>query len=934
MGRCKLILVSTFYIGSCLGAAAVYAAAMESSSHATQTAPTGTTAPKKTLSPPTASKSAHPPQLRIENLTARTPLYFEANRGQTDPSVGFLSRGSGYNLFLTPGEAVLALKTQLSPRLNPLTTPWKPRLDRITKVNAEERRESVLRMKLVGANSEPEMIGVEELPGKANYFIGNDPKQWDTKIPTYAKVKYNNVYPGIDLIYYGKQAQLEHDFIVQPGANPKSIQFAFEGYENLEKTKDGDLIIKIPDGKIVLKKPRIYQEIKGRKREIGGGYVLNHKSHSVGFRIAAYDTTKPLVIDPVISFILSVGQAEDVFGFGIALDPNNNIYLVGMSASMKFPPATAEAFQRTLLGSWDAFVLKFDAQINLVYATYLGGNDSDNAGAIAVDNSGSAYIAGYTFSSDFPTRIGPRLTWHGCTSAFDCVDGFIAKLTPDGSGIVYGSYIGGTGNDFANAVAVDAAGNAYVTGFTDSADFPLVVGPQSTLTISGGDSFVAKIKADGTAYEYAGFVNGCIASAIAVDNAGNAYIAGETMSGNFPATVGPNLNYGGTGDQSEGDGFVAKIKTDGSGFEYAGYIGGAHNDSAYGIAVDAAGNAYVTGRTDSDQTSFPVKIGPQLTYSGGVRDAFVAKVKADGTDFEYLGYIGGAGFEQGAAIAVDSTGSAYVAGATSSDQTTFPVLLEPDATYNGGVADGFVAKVKADGSGYEYAGYIGGSGDDGAFGIAVDNVGSAYVHGYTRNSPPTRFAAKITHTHDMAVLKITAARSAKSTAQTNRPVSVQIQNRSSHTETIHQSDLGDGVTTGLVRLTVDPVDTDGESCAPATVSLDTVKNAKLFAKNPAYSLASKKTLTVNYLVSYNCSTAKPLDKTDPAPGDYRHGAAVYHDVLGIGNDVDTVDDVCPRSVTPPFIVDPNPDGTIKDPGCGAVKPDKTFGADVVTNIVP
>jgi hypothetical protein len=246
-----------------------------------------------------------------------------------------------------------------------------------------------------------------------------------------------------------------------------------------------------------------------------------------------------------------------------------------------------------------------------------------------------------------------------------------------------------------------------------------------------------------------------------------------------------------------------------------------------------------------------------------------------------------------------------------------------------------VAKIKADGTGFEYVGYVGGAGDDSASGIAVDNAGSAYIHGITRNSPPTRFAVKIIHTHDMAVVKITAPASVKAAIQSNRPVSVLIQNRSSHVETIHQSDLGDGVTTGLVRLAVDPIDTSGESCGPATATLDSVRNAKLFAKGGGkYSLASKGTLTINYLVSYKCSAAKLGAKTDPAPGDYSHQAAVYHDVLGIGSDVHTGNNVCPRSVTPPFIIDPSPDGTIVDRGCGAVKPDKTFGADVVTNIVP
>ena len=363
----------------------------------------------------------------------------------------------------------------------------------------------------------------------------------------------------------------------------------------------------------------------------------------------------------------------------------------------------------------------------LVYSGYIGGSGIDTASGIAVDRSGNAYIAGYTESTEasFPVVVGPDLT-------LGARDAFVAKVNAAGTALVYAGYIGGSGFDSAGGIAVDGSGNAYVSGVTDGAQagtaagFPLVVGPD--LTYNGdSDAFVAKVNEAGTALVYAGYIGGSggeTARGIAVDGSGNAYVTGSTTSSqaSFPVRVGPDLTHNGSTDA-----FVVKVNAAGTALVYAGYIGGSAGEGGAGIAVDGAGNAYVTGVTLSTEASFPVVVGPDLTYNDR-GNPFVAKVNAAGTALVYCGYIGSGA---GRGIAVDAFGNAYVVGSTESTEASFPVLVGPDLTYNGGTIDAFVAKVNAAGTALVYAGYIGGSGNDFGNGIAVDGSGNAYVTGVT-----------------------------------------------------------------------------------------------------------------------------------------------------------------------------------------------------------
>jgi hypothetical protein len=385
----------------------------------------------------------------------------------------------------------------------------------------------------------------------------------------------------------------------------------------------------------------------------------------------------------------------------------------------------------TFNGGSDAFVAKVSADgSSLVYAGYIGGASFDFGFAIAVDSEGSAYVTGQTQSNEttFPATVGPDTTFNGF------VDAFVAKVNAAGTALDYAGYIGGTGNDSGRGIAVDSEGNAYVVGQTTSSQtsFPVVAGPD--LTFNGlTDAFVAKVNPSGTALIYAGYIGGSsndFGLGIAVDGSGNAYVVGQTQSNemSFPVAIGPDTTFNGGFDA-----FVAKVNVGGTALDYAGYIGGEANDLGFGIAVDAAGNAYVTGSTAS--SAFPATVGPDLTQNG-LDDAFVAKVKADGTALDYAGFIGGSGNDQGRGIAVNSLGNAYVTGTTQSDETTFPVIGGPDGTYNGS-DDAFVAKVNASGTALDYAGYIGGAGSDIGFGIAVDGFGNAYVTGSTNSSEAT-----------------------------------------------------------------------------------------------------------------------------------------------------------------------------------------------------
>src|SRR5882672_1745071 len=623
-------------------------------------------------------------EARVSESYGKLPLQFEANRGQTDKDVRFLSRGAGHALYLTASEAVLVL----------------------TKPDAKAQGKSVaLRMSLVGAASKPLVSGLEEQPGKANYFVGRDRSKWRTNVPTYAKVQYKNVYPGIDLVYYGNQRQLEYDFVVAPGADPNKIVLGFKGARKLAIDAQGDLVLHTAGGDIRQHKPIIYQEIDGIRRDIDGGYVRKGANH-VGFQVAAYDPTWPLVIDPVVlSYSTYLGGERADRGVGIAADAAGNAYVTGGTTSISFP-TTSGAFQPAngagAVGApLDIFVTKLNAAgTAVVYSTYLGGSSNESAGGITVDDAGNAYVTGSTSSTDFPTTLGAFQPIFGGGSTFTEFggpsDAFVTKINATGSALVYSTYLGGSADDAASGIAVDAAGNAYVAGFTVCAqtgstpttrclnNFPTTPGAfDTTFALNNfGAGFVTKLSAAGSTLVYSTYLGNSVSAIapIALDADGNAYV----LSSNVTPTPGAFQTISGGGT----DAGVTKLNAAGSALVYSTLLGGGGSDISSGIAVDAAGNAYVTGKTFS--LDFPTTAGALQTASGGDWDAYVTILNPTGSALVYSTYFCRNSIDTGTGIAVDANGNTYVTGETGGSIPTTAGAFQ--TTYGGGCCDAFVAK--------------------------------------------------------------------------------------------------------------------------------------------------------------------------------------------------------------------------------------------------
>ena len=674
----------------------------------------------------------------------RLPLSFEANRGQTAPQVDFIARGSGYTLFVTPTEAVLTLRSPATPK--PKTTDPKSLIRSSNRMapgtdHTSDAQGRVLRMRLAGANATARPEGRDELRGKVNYFIGSDPKQWRSGVSTYAKVRYQGVYPGIDLVYYGNQRELEYDFIVAPTADPGAIALTFDGADTLEVDRGGNLVLHAGAEQIVQRAPRVYQEIDGVTRDVGGRYVLQDGRRRVRFEVGRYDRRQPLVIDPVLAYSTYLGGSGYEFGYGIAVDSAGNAYVTGSTDSPDFP-STLGAFETTRGGYTDAFVTKLAASgAGLVYSTYLGGEAGyENGEGIAVDSAGNAYVTGFTSSSHFPTTPGAfQTTLGGGLSA----DTFVTKVEATGAALAYSTYLGGSDADAGHGIAVDSAGNAYVSGTTRSPDFPTTLGAFDTTPDGENDAFVTKLEASGAALVYSTYLGGAsndFGNGIAVDSAGNAYVTGYTFSSDFPTTPGAFQTTFGGGLSA--DTFVTKVEATGAALAYSTYLGGSDADGGYGIAVDSAGDAYVSGTTSSPD--FPTTPGAFDTTLA-LADAFVTKLEATGTALIYSTYLGGSNVDGGTAIGVDSAGNAYVTGNTYS--IDFPTTAGAFQPTPSGAVEAFVTKLDVTGAALAYSTFLGGKNTDSGEAIAVDSAGNVFVTGYTRTShfPITPGAFQPTH---------------------------------------------------------------------------------------------------------------------------------------------------------------------------------------------
>jgi hypothetical protein len=658
----------------------------------------------------------------ILQKTDSMPLAFTRNMGQWNDQYRFHARAGGAMIWYTSEGVLFQFARQIASSRASFSTAMNNRTKRrdLTSGSAGRIETMVIKTNFVGANQNPVISGAGVMEYTCNYFKGNDPSGWHTDVPNYHAVVYENIYPGIDLKYFGNGCgRMEYDFIVSPGVDITQIQLEYEGVDSIMVDKFGRLIAVTAWTEVVENKPFVYQVIDGEQVLVEGAYRLIGPN-TFGFRLGDdYDPAQPVVIDPAISYSTYLGGTDDDYGFAIAVDANGDTYLTGKTISIDFPVISPpiQVFQ----GNYDVFVTKLNsAGTGLIYSTFLGGEMDDVGYDIAIDASGNAYITGLTSSINFPTAPSPpNQTYQGGS---DC---FVTKINSAGNALVYSTYLGGSTSDNGTGIDVDALGCAYVSGSTRSPNFPTrfpIFGYNGT-----PDAFVTKYWPNGLGYVYSTFLGGTgieYGFEIAIDVNRCAYVTGVTYSINFPTTAGAYQV-----DQGGPDGFVTKINSSGNALSYSTYLGGSFADHGQSIAVDGNGNAYVIGTTQS--INFPTTPGALQTTDQPNDDAFVTKLNSTGSGLVYSTYLGGNNLEWGYGITVNSNGEACVIGNTQS--TNFPVSTPLLQTY-AGKNDFFVTKLNSSGSGLAFSSYLGGTDDDWGYDIAVDNNGDMYVIGSTQST--------------------------------------------------------------------------------------------------------------------------------------------------------------------------------------------------------
>ena len=619
----------------------------------------------------------------VSTALGRLPLSFEANRGLGNGEADFVARGAGYSLALTATEARFALQPNAA--------------------GSEGKAPHSLRMQLKGANAAAQARGLDELPRRSNYLVGRDAARWRTNIAQFRQAKYESVYPGVDVVYYGAQGQLEYDFIVAPNADPRAIELSFEDADEVSVNAEGELILRTSGAEVRQRKPVIYQEVNGQRHTVAGGYVQTG-AREIGFVIDAYNRELPLVIDPVILYSTFLGGDKGETGYGIERDAAGNIYVMGRTNSMNFP-VTAQALRKTTTTVGNVFIAKINpAGTALVYATYFGTDQGgEDVYDFKVDAAGNAYLTGRAYDANFPlTTNAARTTLVGPNEAY------VAKLNPSGSTLLYSSFLGGSSYDEGRGIAFDAIGNIYVTGHTASSDFPTTDGAyQKAFGSPGGNGYVVKINPAG-AIVYATYLGGSaetFGNRIVSDDAGNTYIAGIERNG------------------ATGRSFVLKLNPNGSQTLFNVTLANAR--SPEDLVRDNDGNLYLTGYA-FEGTGTP---GAYQATPRGFADAFAMKLDAAGA-LVFFTFLGGIYSEVGNSLAVDTAGNVYVAGWTISPD--FPTRNAPQSRYGGGglpYGDGFVSKLNATGTALIYSTFVGESDNDYINDIAVDRAGNAYVVG-------------------------------------------------------------------------------------------------------------------------------------------------------------------------------------------------------------
>jgi uncharacterized protein (TIGR03437 family) len=646
------------------------------------------------------------------------PLHFEPNLGQSDARVLYLARAENSATFFLRREVVIS------------------RGGRIIRIRT-------------GASAKPDVEGLDLLPGRTNHLVGADPAKWRTGVPQYRRLRYRDIYPGIDLVFHGAQGRLEYDFVAGRGADISAIRVTFDGVDEVSLAATGQLMVG-KFGGISQPPPFVYQLRHGTRRAVSCKYRVLGK-RTVGFALGRYDRSEPVVIDPVLvySTFLTAPNDAPLSLPKLALDNSGNVYVAGSTTSSQFP-VTANAYSGQYHGSGDGFVAKLDTSgTKLIFATYFGGSGTDSPSALALDSAGNVYVAGSTSSADLPVTPGAFQTQVGGNSSV----GFILKLNPSGATLFYSTYFGADG---IAALAIDASGNAYIAGAA-TAGLPVTASAFQARNGGSSDAFVAKLAPDGRGLIYATYLGGSgidSANAVAVDQSNNVYVVGHTLSVDFPVTKGAfqtAFTGGGSSGGQMGNAFVAKLNSSGNGLVYATYLGGGGGTNvASAIAIDAAGNAYVTGETSSP--AFPITAGAfQPLYRGrdepGSSNAFVAKLNASGSGLVYSTYLGGSGsgtFHQAtgdtaSSIAIDDSGRAYVGGYSTSLDFPLAHALQTECgswcTYQVPSGSAFVAELNSDGSSLLFSTFLGSIGQkmysDVATALAIDGSGEVYVAGTT-----------------------------------------------------------------------------------------------------------------------------------------------------------------------------------------------------------
>lgn len=686
--------------------------------------------------------------LADSKVFAQQPLSFEANLGQYGAGPAFVSRGPAYGITLTPTEVSVVLQKTTRGKAHNLAA----QLAQARTAPVEYRK---LRIELLHANSHAEMRGLDASPGRANYFIGNNPAQWQRNVPTFQRVRATDVYPGIHLVHYGNQQHLEYDFEVMPGANPAVITMRFTGADRLSvETASGDLVIQLGTEELRQPKPVVFQNVNGRRQLIPGGYVLAD-ARTVKFDLGAYDPELPLIIDPIISYAQYFSQNTGDQIWAVAVGENTDVYVAGETITAS-GLATTGAFQTNLAGvlagHGDVMVARRkNASSENVYVTYLGGWAYEAAYGLAVDAEGAAYVTGYTASTNFPTRSAIQTNVAGGKIpgfTVPALDAFITKIDPSGSNLVFSTFYGGTGSgyfgsgdDVGLGIALDASNHVYVAGYTAATNFPAA--NTSRTNLSGlEDAFLLKLDASGTNVIYATLVGGAgrdYGRDLVVDGNGNPVLVGYTASTNFPVTPDAlqTLVNGVTNSSVAEDAFVVRAQADAGELLYATYLGGTNSDQANRVAIDTTGAVYVAGLTwSSDFPRTSTNFVSAVQTNNANADAFVVKLSPALTNLDYAVTFGGTGQDEARGLAVNDAGQATVAGLTTS--TNFPAVAfgsEWLLNTNYGGSDWVLAQLNAEGSGFDYSGYVGDKSDDSATALASDSGENLYAVGSITSKP-------------------------------------------------------------------------------------------------------------------------------------------------------------------------------------------------------